>query len=104
VADIREQVARAIREQHFRGMTDQGRFGDVADAALDAATPLIRAQVIDELAQKADDMFPFGAIHQDSTQIVSIADWLRAQGERSEPEPDDRKIYIGFKQKDKARD
>ena len=60
----------------------------MADAAL--------AKVIEELAQKAERK---NLAHVVNPLIPSLADWLRAQDD----EPDDRKIYIGFKQKDKDR-
>jgi hypothetical protein len=62
------------------------------------ATPLIRAQVIEELAQKAEAE-PFMDFTGDWVRSSSegFADWLRANIDEPD-EPDDRKIYIGFKQ------
>jgi hypothetical protein len=68
-------------------------------AALAVAEPIIRARVIEELAGEADRLDAMTAPGR-RWFASDIADWLRAQIE----EPDDRKIYIGFKQKDKDRD
>jgi hypothetical protein len=123
--DLREQVARAIYKTMSGGAdpdaegwesysaesiySDSERHGKgaytaLADAALAVAEPAIRAderrRVIEELARKAEaQRFP------DETPELrflagDIAFWLRAQAD----EPDDRKIYIGFKGKQKDND
>jgi hypothetical protein len=98
--DLREQVADAI---YFalpeNDWYEHASAFEVADAAIAVAEPLIRAKVIEELAEKAEQLeamtTPGGRWHGEH-----LADWIRAQAD----EPDDKKIYIGFKQKDKDRD
>jgi hypothetical protein len=120
MTDLREQVARAIRQADVDFFEQEGsppliaselntegviEFTEaLADAALAVAEPIIRAQVLSELAQKAEtearDWYAIKPNHITGNACMMHADWLRAQAD----EPDDRKIYIGFKQKDKDRD
>jgi hypothetical protein len=98
MSDLREQVARGIRDHvHnvpvlYMDSTDDyiGGIDEAADAALSVAEPIIRADELHRLIEKAlDDFGP-----EDGDEL---AGWLRAQAGK----PDDRKIYIGFKDKDK---
>jgi hypothetical protein len=89
MTDTREQVARAMKavdEDQFDGMHEipLSTFGLYADAALAVATPLIRAQVVEELAQKAEQEHPDCLTPCDLNPVgddwqLSLADWLRAQ-------------------------
>jgi hypothetical protein len=111
MSDIREQVVRAVHNEvtgddiGYLGCADYSLCHTIADAALAVAEPLIRAQVIEGLAKKVEPSWHFQpgtAFAKGEPTWTSVADWLRAQID----EPDDRKIYIGFKdkQKDKDRD
>ena len=116
---LRDQVARVIDPYPWhQGFDDDLFAGDtpiagmrdrslqLADAVLAVATPLIRAQVIEELAQKAhaEELCLVSWYQTPGTWIPQEGDdldyWLRSQID----EPDERKIYIGFRQKDKDRD
>ena len=97
MTDLREQVAQTLRTSlaTYNLMTTL-RYA--ADAALAVATPLIRAQVIEELAQKAEGRHVhYHGFYKDINEDEGeLADWLRAQ---ADDEPETRKIYIGFKGK-----
>jgi hypothetical protein len=96
-------VSVALQQEAANG---RAAYHDMADAAIAAAEPIIRAQVIEELAQKAGGRrVHYHGFYKDINEDEGeLADWLRAHLD----EPDDRKIYIGFKgkqkDKDKARD
>jgi predicted DCC family thiol-disulfide oxidoreductase YuxK len=81
-ADLREQVARAIRDAVYDIVERNVDWvaEAAADAALAVAEPAIRKRVIEELAKKAGD---FGA-YDDSGTLWLVSDWLRAQQEGSE--------------------
>jgi hypothetical protein len=122
--DLREQVARAIYKTMSGGAdpdaegwesysaesiySDSERHGKgaytaLADAALAVATPIIRADERERLAQKvgSDAVYSFVTNeHGGIVRTITVADWIRAQTD----EPDDRKIYIGFKDKSKDKD
>lgn len=87
MSDLREQVAVALAEalgpmdfddntgQFYYPCKDAGTW-PVADAALAVAKPIIRAQVIAELANRADAAIMAGVFGR-----MPLADWLRAQEE-----------------------
>jgi hypothetical protein len=114
MTDTREQVARAIYNTVINrpgvrydelGPRGKAYYGTLADAALAVAEPIIRAQVIEELAQKANDRaaYLYADNHgmgdedrretiQEANAMARAADWLRAQKDDGEPET--KKIYI----------
>jgi hypothetical protein len=88
--NLREQVARAIDDLVVT--VCEGGIDEVADAAIAVAEPIIRAQVVEELAQKAEGRHVhYHGFYKDINEDEGeLADWLRSQKD----EPDDRKIYI----------
>jgi cell division inhibitor SulA len=93
--DLREQAIKAA-EKVTDVIDDLDLWHElVAESILAVAEPIIRAQVIEELAKLAEptDAIETGGWH-------SVSGWLRAQLD----EPDDKKIYIGFKDKQKDKD
>jgi hypothetical protein len=95
--NLREQVARAIDDLVVT--VCEGGIDEVADAALAVATPLIRAQVIEELIAAWEAKPSTYEDVMGATVMFDLTKWLRAQAD----EPDDRKIYIGFKDKPKDK-
>jgi hypothetical protein len=89
MGDIRGQVARAMAEVYNQPGCDVPKdvldsWIPYADAALAVAEPAIRAQVVEELAQKAEQEHPDCLTPCDLNPVgddwqLSLADWLRAQ-------------------------
>jgi hypothetical protein len=80
MSDIREQVANEIAAQYAD--TNAGRTVACAEAVLAVANPIIRAQVLSELARKAEENGWYLHRDHDDGYVVTgdyLADWLRAQ-------------------------
>jgi hypothetical protein len=98
MTDIREQVARALAGAIPLNIPDAYMHA-AADAALAVAEPAIRARVIEELIAAWESKPSTYEDVMGATVMFDLTKWLRAQAD----EPDDRKIYIGFKDKPKDK-
>jgi hypothetical protein len=104
--DLREQVEYVIGTTitdedggHVYDWFPPDIVSAAARQALAVATPLIRAQVIEELIAAWEAKPSTYEDVMGATVMFDLTKWLRAQAD----EPDDRKIYIGFKDKPKDK-
>jgi hypothetical protein len=103
---LRKQVKQAIGRRVPRAELAGKTLDLVAEDVLAVAEPAIRADERDRLAQKAgesvvvhyDDPHPTIPEYMYRGGEEPLADWIRAQDD-----PDDKKIYIGFRQKKRER-
>jgi hypothetical protein len=89
---IREQVATVI-DREMQGW-NKGQVLSATDAALAVATPLIRAKVIEELAQEADETVIESHIGQ-VDGWWTLPDWLRFHLPRTLDRPDEQGQVVG---------